>query len=103
MSPTESVTWAPRNNGDPCHLGTTTATGSFQTNGVGGTVSYEWVRTDSTGTLYIVEPNIVIAPGDTSVHSVVTDQWAPQSSGTEQLVFMSPVASAPTGSWSCGH
>jgi hypothetical protein len=98
------VTWAPRNPGDPCHLGTTTATGSFRTNGIGGTVRYEWVRTDSTGTVYIAEPNIVIAAGDTSVHSVVTDSWAPQSSGTEQLVFISPVASAPLGSWSCnGH
>jgi hypothetical protein len=79
-----------------------TATGTFRTNGVGGTVTYSWVRKDSTGTRVIAEPAITIAPGDTSAHSVVTDSWSPESGGTEQLVFTSPSAPAlAPQAWSC--
>ncbi|HEY0493966.1 MAG TPA: hypothetical protein VGD57_10945 [Candidatus Dormibacteraeota bacterium] len=65
-------------------------------------MSYGWLRKDSTGTHLIAEPAIVIAAGDTSTHSVVTDKWAPESGGTEQLVFTSPSAPAvPAQGWSC--
>lgn len=86
---------------DACGV-VTTASGSFTTNGVGGTVRYEWIRRDSTGTHTVARPAITIAPGDTSAHSVLPDVWAPESSGTEQLVFLSPSAPplAPKA-WHC--
>jgi hypothetical protein len=84
-----------------------TATGTFSTNGVAGTVRYEWIRKDSGGQLVIAEPPILIVTGDRSSHKVITDRWNAKSSGTEQLVFLSPVAKAPatqsiTGSFACG-
>ena len=101
VSDAESVTWKAQDNAQGCG-GITTATGTFRTNGVGGTVYYGWVRKDSTGTHVIAEPAITIAAGDTGAHAVVTDRWAPASGGTEQLVFISPSAPAiAPQAWSC--
>jgi hypothetical protein len=78
------------------------ATGSFTTNGAGGSVSYEWVRVDSQGTqTTIPEPPIQVAPGDTSLHAVASDTFTPAHSGTDQLVFLSPAYSVPAQSWNC--
>ena len=72
-----------------------TAVGWFTTNGVGGTVTYAWIRTDTQGNRWVIaEPALTIRPGDTSLHAVQPDSWTPQSPGSEQLVFYSP--SAPT-------
>ena len=105
MTASENVTWKPRNNGDPCHLGTTTATGQFTTNGVGGVVKYQWIRQDSSGTWPQPIQTVTIAVGDKSVHAVVTDTFSPQSSGTDKLVFLQPGSPTVTGtnSWTCGH
>jgi hypothetical protein len=86
---------AQQNGSDKCGFTTVIASGSFATNGVGGTVTYYWVETDSTGSHVVNEPPIVVAAGNTSTHSVVTDKWVPASSGTEQLVFTTPQAQAP--------
>lgn len=95
------MTWKHQDDAGGCG-GVTTATGTFQTNGAGGKVSYEWIRKDSSGTKVIAEGSITIAAGDKSVHNVVTDRWTPASSGTEQLVFLSPSApSLAPKSWSC--
>jgi hypothetical protein len=74
---------------------TVTAKGTVKGNATGGTVTYHWVRTDSSGTRTINEPAIVIAPGDTSVHNLVQDQWQPASSGSEQLVITAPGVQSP--------
>lgn len=93
--------WKHQDDAQGCG-GITTATGTFRTNGAGGKVSYEWIRKDSSGTKVIAEAAITIAAGDTSVQSVTTDKWAPASSGTEQLVFLSPAAPQLTPqSWNC--
>ena len=86
-----------------CKLGTITATGSFRmaANGPGGTVSYVWIRKDSKGTKVSQTYTIVVAAGDTSAHSVVTDSWKPASSGSEQLVFTTPGLSVTPQSWTC--
>jgi hypothetical protein len=72
------------------------------TNGVGGTVTYEWIRTDVSGMRTVIaEPPIRIAPGDRNIHFVQTDRWTPAHSGSEQLVFLSPAYTVPAQSWSC--
>jgi hypothetical protein len=79
-----------------------TATGSFTTNGVGGWVSYEWVRVDSQGNRTVTpEAPIRIAAGDRSSHAVVSDVFTPAHSGTDQLVFLSPSYTVPAQGWSC--
>src|SRR5207244_11192786 len=82
-----------------CRKGTVMATGTFTTNGTGGSVSYAWIRTDNRGSVTIAEPPIIVAPGDTSSHSVTGDSWNPNSGGSEQLVFLStgaPLVAAQT-------
>ena len=81
-----------------------TSVGWFSTNGVGGTVSYAWIRTDNQGHRWVIaEPSITIAPGDTSVHAVKPDSWTPAAPGSVQLVFYSPSAPAVAPqSFSCG-
>ena len=79
-----------------------TASGSFTTNGVGGTVYYGWLRVDSQGNRqFIPETPIRIAAGDTSLHSVVSDIFTPVHSGSDQLVFISPLYNVAAKSWSC--
>jgi hypothetical protein len=90
-------------NGKQCgDGGIVTATGSFTTNGAGGTVSYFWIRKDDTGTHVQPTHTLAIAKGDTSSHPVVTDQWTPNSSGSEQLVFVSPTYPLAAKSFNCG-
>ena len=91
----------PAGSGAPCSNGQVTATGSFTTNGAGGTVYYGWVRTDGQKTTIQPEQPIVIAAGDYSPHAVVSDQWTPQHSGSEQLVFVYPAYSVQAQSWTC--
>lgn len=91
----------PNGGGAPCTNGPVTASGIFTTNGVGGNVYYVWLRKDGGQWTTMPEPPITIAPGDTSSHAVVTDQWTPQHSGSEQLVFVSPSYTVPAQSWSC--
>jgi hypothetical protein len=82
--------------------GIVTATGNFRTNGVGGTVRYQWIRKDSSGTRTTAVATVVVAAGDTAVHNVTTDRWTPQSGGTEQLVFLAPAAPAIAAqAWRC--
>ena len=85
------------NGSQKCDKGAVTATGTFRTNGKGGTVYYGWVRKDATGTHVIPEPGIVVAAGDTGSHAVVSDSWVPTGPGpvTEQLVFVSPGYQSP--------
>src|SRR5919201_1603798 len=97
---TENVSRNPRNG--RCSSMTITTSGWFFTNGVGGTVTYEWIRTDSSGMrTAITEPPITIAAGDRNLHLVKSDQWTPAYSGSEQLVFLSPAYTVPAQSWSC--
>jgi hypothetical protein len=78
------------------------ASGSFTTNGVGGSVSYEWLRVDTQGTQTIGASGIVqVAAGDTSWHAVASDTFTPAHSGSDQLVFLSPAYSVPAQSWNC--
>ncbi|HXN03233.1 MAG TPA: hypothetical protein VN895_00235 [Candidatus Acidoferrum sp.] len=78
------------------------ASGSFTTNGVGGSVSYEWVRIDGQGSPTVIpEAPIQVAPGDRSVHAVASDSFTPAHSGSDQLVFLSPAYSVPAQSWNC--
>jgi hypothetical protein len=86
-----------------CKLGTVTATGTFrmQAGGPGGTVKYNWIRKDSNGTWVSPTYTIVIAAGDSSAHSVVTDSWTPASAGTEQLVFSTPSYAVTPQSFTC--
>jgi hypothetical protein len=79
-----------------CDTITVTTVGWFTTNGVGGTVTYAWIRTDNQGSRWVIaEPSMTIAPGDRSVHVVQTDNWvAPQAPGSVQLVFYAPGAPA---------
>lgn len=100
-SPTESVRFS--GAGKWCRKGTVTATGSFTATGAGGTVSYEWIRTDNRGSATIVEPSLSLAAGDTSEHSLKTDSWTPHSSGSEQLVFLGTgMPSMTPAAFSCG-
>ena len=104
------MTWTARNNGDPCHLGTTNATGDFRTNGQAGTVKYEWVRYDSSNNVVGTSAvyTITMAQFDYSVHTVTPDSFSPTGLGHDQLHFLSPTFpdSSVTGTktWSCnGH
>jgi hypothetical protein len=82
---------------------TVTATGGFTTNGVGGTVSYSWVHYDSNGniTSVVSETPIRVATGDKNFHTVASDSFNPQHSGSDKLVFSSPAYSVPAQSWTC--
>lgn len=89
----ELVTTQPADPNRDCDKLTVTATGWFTTNGIGGTVTYAWIRTGAQGSRWVIaEPPLTIAPGDASVHAVQPDAWTPQSPGTEQLVFYVPAA-----------
>ena len=95
----DAVAYAGPAKSGSCRKGTVTATGTFTTNGTGGSVSYAWIRTDNRGSVTIAEPPIIVAPGDTSSHSVTGDSWNPNSGGSEQLVFLStgaPLVAAQT-------
>ena len=81
---------------------TITANGGFTTNGVGGTVSYHWVRVDSQGNRTIgASGTISVAPGDKNLHGVTSDNFTPVHSGSDQLVFSSPAYSVLAQSWTC--
>jgi hypothetical protein len=84
--------------GEQCNV---TATGTVRTNGAGGTVTYYWVRKDDNGTHAQPQHTLTIVKGDTSTHAVVKDQWTAGSSGTEQLVFVSPTYPLAAQSFSC--
>ena len=86
---TEAVIYSASPKPGRCRKGTVTATGSFTTNGTGGLVSYEWIRTDNRGSVVVSEPPLTITAGDAASHSVAPDSWTPNSTGTEQLVFLS--------------
>src|SRR2546425_4300870 len=101
-SANESVQRNGNNGNKRCSMSSVTATGSFDTNGVGGWVFYEWVRVDSQGNRTVIpEAPIRIAAGDTSSHAVVSDSFTPQHSGTDQLVFLNPAYTVAAHSWSC--
>ncbi|HEV2012915.1 MAG TPA: hypothetical protein VGR77_03400, partial [Candidatus Dormibacteraeota bacterium] len=99
----ESVATLPADPTLDCDRLTLTATGWFTTNGVGGVVSYAWIRTDTQGNRWVIaEPSLTIAPGDTSLQAVQPDSWRPQLPGSEQLVFSSPAApTVAAQSFSC--
>jgi hypothetical protein len=80
-----------------------TATGSFRTNGAGGTVTYYWLRTDANGTVAQPRQTMTIASGDTGVHAVATDHWTPKGTGSEQLVFVSPSYPLAAQHFVCGE
>jgi hypothetical protein len=79
-----------------------TSTGTFRTNGAGGKVTYYWLRKDDSGTHAQPQQTLTIAKGDTSAHAVVTDSWTPGSSGSEQLVFVSPSYPLAAQAFNCG-
>jgi hypothetical protein len=90
-------------NGKQCgDGGIATATGTFRTNGAGGTVTYFWIHKDDTGTHPQPLHTLAVAKGDTSSHPVVTDRWAPESSGSDQLVFVTPTYPLAAQSFNCG-
>jgi hypothetical protein len=90
------------NGSGRCSQLTVTASGGFTTNGVGGSVSYEWVRVDSQGTQTIgASGTVQVAAGDRTFHVVANDTFTPVHSGTDQLVFLSPAYSVPAQSWTC--
>jgi hypothetical protein len=90
------------NNAGHCSQTTVTAAGGFTTNGVGGTVSYQWVRVDSQGNRTIgASGTVQVAAGDTTLHAVTSDSFTPVHSGSDQLVFLSPAYSVPAQSWNC--
>ncbi|HEV2013952.1 MAG TPA: hypothetical protein VGR77_08745 [Candidatus Dormibacteraeota bacterium] len=84
--------------GEQCKV---TATGTFRTNGAGGTVIYYWLRKDDSGTQAQPQQTLTIAKGDSSAHAVVTDRWTPTSSGSERLVFVGPTYPLVAQSFSC--
>jgi outer membrane biosynthesis protein TonB len=111
-APKFAITWANElvakskngngNNNGHCSQVTITASGSFTTNGVGGSVSYEWVRVDNQGNQTIGASGTVwVAPGDRSLHPVANDAFTPAHGGSDQLVFLSPAYSVPAQSWNC--
>ena len=111
-APRFAITWANElvtkskngngNNAGHCNQVTIQASGSFTTNGVGGTVSYQWVRVDSQGDRTIgASGTIQIAAGDRGLHTVRSDNFTPVHSGSDQLVFLSPAYSVPAQSWNC--
>jgi len=102
MSAGELVTKSKNGNGGRCSQTTVTAAGGFTTNGVGGTVSYQWVRVDSQGNRTIgASGTIQVAAGDSNLHLVTSDIFTPVHSGSDQLVFLSPAYSVPAQSWNC--
>jgi outer membrane biosynthesis protein TonB len=107
VSAREAVAQAPKGsnntNKNRCNQTNVTATGSFTTNGVGGWVFYEWVHYDAQGQRTGVTPEVPIRinAGDTSSHPVVADNFTPQHSGSDQLVFLNPAYSVPAQSWNC--
>ena len=104
-SANEAVSASMKNqsNAGRCNQMTVTATGSFTTNGVGGWVFYQWIHYDTTGKVVGSTPEapIRVAAGDTSSHAVVPDSFTPQHSGSDKLVFWSPVYAAAAQNWSC--
>jgi hypothetical protein len=87
----QAVVTQPADPTRDCDRLTVMATGWFTTNGVGGTVTYAWIRIDTQGNrVVIAEPSLTIAPGDSSLHAVRPDSWRPTLPGSEQLVFNSP-------------
>jgi len=111
-APKFAITWANElvtksksgngNNNGHCSQVTIVASGSFTTNGVGGSVSYEWVRVDNQGNQTIgASGTIGVAPGDRSLHVVASDTFTPAHGGSDQLVFLSPAYSVPAQSWNC--
>ncbi len=98
----ELVSKSKNGNGIRCSQITVTAVGGFTTNGVGGTVSYQWVRVDNQGKRSIgASGTIQVAAGDSNLHQVTTDTFTPVHSGSDQLVFLSPAYSVPAQSWNC--
>ena len=84
-----------------CANNTVKANGTFITNGAGGTVRYQWIRITSTGRAPQPVQSVVLAVGDKGFHAVTPDSWTPSSSGSEQLVFITPAYSVPAQSWTC--
>ncbi len=98
----ELVSKSKNGNGGRCSQTTVTAAGGFTTNGVGGSVSYHWVRVDNQGNATIgASGTIQVAAGDTNLHGVTSDTFTPVHSGSDQLVFLSPAYSVPAQSWNC--
>jgi len=98
----ELVTKSKNGNGARCAQSTVTAVGGFTTNGVGGTVSYQWVRVDNQGNRTNgASGTIQVAAGDSNLHQVTSDIFTPVHSGSDQLVFLSPAYSVPAQSWNC--
>ncbi len=98
----ELVSKSKNGNGGRCSQTTVTAAGGFTTNGVGGPVSYQWVRVDNQGKRTIgASGTIQVAAGDTNLHGVTSDTFTPVHSGSDQLVFLSPAYSVPAQSWNC--
>src|SRR6266566_2565702 len=98
----ELVTKSKNGNGARCAQSTVTAVGGFTTNGVGGTVSYQWVRVDNQGNRTNgPSGTIQVAAGDSNLHQVTSDIFTPVHSGSDQLVFLSPAYSVPAQSWNC--
>ena len=82
---------------------TVNMTGTFRmtANGPGGTVKWNWVYKDNSGT-YFHSGSLVVAAGDASPKTI-TDSYHPVSGGTVYLAFTSPWYTAPglTQSWTC--
>ena len=98
----ELVTKSKNGNGARCAQSTVTAVGGFTTNGVGGSVSYQWVRVDNQGNRTNgASGTIQVAAGDSNLHQVTSDIFTPVHSGSDQLVFLSPAYSVPAQSWNC--
>src|SRR6266487_4551250 len=98
----ELVTKSKNGNGARCSQSTVTAVGGFTTNGVGGTVSYQWVRVDNQGNRTNgASGTIQVAAGDSNLHQVTSDIFTPVHSGSDQLVFLTPAYSVPAQSWTC--
>jgi outer membrane biosynthesis protein TonB len=98
----ELVSKSKNGNGGRCSQTTVTASGGFTTNGVGGPVSYQWVRVDNQGKRTIgASGTIQVAAGDTNLHGVTSDTFTPVHSGSDQLVFLSPAYSVTAQSWNC--
>jgi len=98
----ELVTRSKNGQGVRCSQITVTAAGGFTTNGVGGTISYQWVRVDSQGNRTNgASGTVYVAAGDKNWHGVTSDVFTPVHSGSDQLVFSSPAYSVPAQSWTC--
>ncbi len=102
MTASESLTFS-GNPSDKCKIGTVAATGNFTTNGVAGTVSYQWRHFDSSGALVndggTVSGSIAVKAGTTSY--TFTSTLTPQTNGSEQLVFTAPGYTVPAQTLGC--